>query len=353
MDDLSFDLRRGEALAVLGHNGAGKSTLLKLLCGLLKPDRGEIRLGGRPEALLELGTGFNPLLTGRENIQVGAARHGFSGERTRRLIDEVVDFAELKASIDAPFQSYSTGMKSRLAYALSSRLKPDIFLVDEVLAVGDHVFQRKCIGHMRSYLEAGGALVLISHNSHQVQAVCHRGILLHQGRSVFEGTAVEAVSRQLEMEFGTVQADASTAPDPGAVAIEELRAEGLSGGDIRTGDAARVTIRYRAAVAVEGAWGFGIWTADEMVCVTGAYGEECRTLAPGTGELSCVVKKLPLLPGRYSMRAVILQPAVLDPLASYGWNGRGAPLVVKAPMDALTNELVKLGQLVRADVDWQ
>ena len=141
LDDVSFELERGSSLAVVGGNGAGKSTLLKILYGLLKPDRGEVRVRGRMEALLELGTGFNPLLSGRENVGVGAALHGFDGRQTSALLERVIDFAELGEFIDAPLQAYSTGMKTRLAYALSANLEPDVLLVDEVLAVGDVAFQ--------------------------------------------------------------------------------------------------------------------------------------------------------------------------------------------------------------------
>src|SRR5688572_9077508 len=161
LDGISFSLGRGEAMGIVGHNGAGKSTLLKALYGLIKPDRGEIRIRGRTEALIELGTGFNGLLSGRENVMVGAVLHGFDSGRARRLVDQVVDFAELAEFIDAPVQSYSSGMRARLAYALASQLEPDLLLVDEVLAVGDVTFQRKCFNHMRAYLDNGGALLFV------------------------------------------------------------------------------------------------------------------------------------------------------------------------------------------------
>lgn len=353
VEDVSFELRRGEALAVLGRNGAGKSTLLKMLSGLLKPDRGEIRLRGRVEALIELGTGFNPLLTGRENIEVGAAQHGLSRRRTQRLIEEVLDFSELEAAIDAPFQSYSSGMKARLAYAFAAKLGPDIFLIDEALAVGDHAFQRKCISHMRSYLETGGALLLVSHNVYQIQAVCQRGILLDHGRLVFSGTAVDAIGRQLEQSAALPVRRERPSRTSGPIVIEDLHVESGSGEGIGTGGALRLTLRYHASEAIEGAWGFSIWTADEIVCATGAAEISGRILGPGPGELTCMLPHLPLLPGRYVVRGAIVRPVTRDHLALFGWDGRGTPFEVKASPDAITNAHVHLGQLVKIDVDWQ
>ena len=193
LEDVSLNLRAGEAVAILGENGSGKSTLLKIVCGLLKPNAGEVRRIGSVGAILELGTGLNPGLTGRENVELGATLGGVPQAEVGRLLDDVIEFAELDDAIDAPFQNYSTGMKARLAYALATRLKPDLLLVDEALAVGDMHFQRKCIAHMRDYVEKGGALLLVSHNTYQIQAVCNRGLLLERGRIVHAGTAVEVL----------------------------------------------------------------------------------------------------------------------------------------------------------------
>lgn len=168
LDDISFDVRRGEAVAVIGRNGAGKSTLLRVIYGLLKPDMGQVRIAGRSEAIIELGTGFNPLLTGRENIEVGASLHGLDPDATGRLLEAVIDFAELAEFIDAPLLSYSSGMKARLAYSLAAHLGPDLLLVDEALAVGDLAFQHKCIRHMRQFVQGGGSLLLVSHNVQQI-----------------------------------------------------------------------------------------------------------------------------------------------------------------------------------------
>ena len=205
LDDVSFEVRRGESLAITGANGAGKSTLLKILYGILKPDRGEVRVSGRVEALIELGAGFNPVLTGRENVRVGAALHGLNARETAALMERVLDFSELGAFVDDPVQSYSSGMKARLAYALAANLDPDVLLVDEVLAVGDFAFQRKCVRHMQSYLAGGGALLFVSHNMYQMQAICERGFLLDHGRLTFEGSAVEMLNRLHELRDDPAQ----------------------------------------------------------------------------------------------------------------------------------------------------
>jgi ABC-type polysaccharide/polyol phosphate transport system ATPase subunit len=235
VDDVSFDVRPGESLAIVGNNGAGKSTLLKMLFGLIKPDRGEIRISGRTEAIIELGTGFSGLLSGRENIEAGAALHGLSRRRTQNLIDQVIDFAGIEEFIDAPVQSYSSGMKARLSYALSAQLNPDLLLVDEVLAVGDLAFQRKCVSHMRSYLEQGGALLLVSHNTYQIQAVCRRGMMLDQGRTVFAGSAVDTLDHMFEHGAARAPLAPRIADGDDPVVIEAVSAEAPSGAALHGG----------------------------------------------------------------------------------------------------------------------
>jgi len=354
LEDISFAVAPGEAVAVVGHNGAGKSTLLKLLTGLLKPDRGTIEIRGRTEALIELGTGFNPALTGRENLRVVAALHGLTGRAVDALIDEVIAFAELDAFLDMPVQSYSSGMKSRLGYAMTAHLKPDILLVDEVLAVGDVEFQRKCLAHMHNYVAAGGSLLLVSHNVHQIQAVCTRGVLLDRGRLAFAGTAVETLNRMFESRpVRKPEAPKASSVGVAGIAVEEVLVEGLNGAEIRTDDPVRITVRYRCDAPVDAWWGFGIWTQDQWICVTGDLDETARTLEPGPGELSCTLPRLPLLAGNYLVRTAILDPATRMPLTTGGWDDNGVPLVVVAPPSALGNAQSKNNQLVKCDVAWE
>ena len=197
LDDVSFEIRRGECLGLIGHNGAGKTTLLKLLSGLMKPDRGRIEMRGRIGALIELGTGSNPVLTGRENIYVSAAVHGLSKRETDEKLDSIIDFADLGDFIDAPVQSYSSGMKMRLGFAVASHLDPDVLLIDEVMAVGDASFRVKCYNKI-DQLRDRCATVFVSHVMPQVARLAERSIVLQNGKVICEGRTSEAINLYYE-----------------------------------------------------------------------------------------------------------------------------------------------------------
>jgi lipopolysaccharide transport system ATP-binding protein len=355
LHDVSFQVARGEALAVLGANGAGKSTLLKVLYGLVKPDGGSVHMAGRVGALIALGTGFDPALSGRENVHVNASVHGFSPRETVRLMDEIEAFAELDGAMDVPLQYYSSGMRARLAYAVAAHLKPDVLLVDEVLAVGDHAYQRKCINHMQRYLDAGGSLVLVSHSPHQIQAICRSGILLEAGRLTHAGTVVDTLARYLETKprGGGTAAPGGNGDGAFPVTIEQVAASAADGGDLHTGDAAHLVLRYRARQKVDVMWGFSIWTADQWVCVTGAESQRPCTLEPGTGELRCTIPRLPLVAGGYRLRAGILDCDTRLPLALLGWTDHAQPLHVRARASKHGNAAMAVQQLVTIDVDWE
>lgn len=192
MDDVSFELRRGECLGLIGHNGAGKSTLLKMLNGLIKPDKGRIMMKGRIGALIELGTGFNPILTGRENVYNNGAVLGFSKKEIDKKFDSIVEFAEIGDFIDTPVQNYSSGMKVRLGFAVASQMEPDVLLVDEVLAVGDIGFRIKCYNEIFRILN-NASVILVSHSMPQIGKVCTRGLLMKNGQSQLESSNVTEV----------------------------------------------------------------------------------------------------------------------------------------------------------------
>ncbi len=356
--DVSFEVGRGESLAVIGANGAGKSTLLKVLYGLVKPDAGSVRLAGRVGAVIELGTGFNPVLTGRENVQLNAAVMGFPREEAARLMEEITEFAGLGEFIDTPLQYYSSGMQARLAYAVAAHLRPDLLLVDEVLAVGDIAFQRKCVAHILKYLDAGGSLVFVSHNPYHIQSSCRRGIVLEGGRLAFSGTAVEAVNYYFEASGGAGVASPSDSPAATAldeehpVAIEGVAVEPLRGREILTGEGLRLTLRYRSLARLDAMWGFNIFTGDQWVCVTGAHDMRPRALGVGAGELSCVVPSLPLVAGSYVLCASIADAATLQPLALYGWQDAPKAFTVRARPTELSNSMKAINQLVVMDVEW-
>ena len=184
--DVSFELKRGECLGLIGRNGAGKTTLLRMLNGLIKPDTGRIEMRGRVGALIALGAGFNPILTGRENIHVNASVLGLSKHEIIAKIDEIIDFAEIREFIDMPVQSYSSGMAVRLGFAVASTLNPDILILDEVLAVGDLNFQSKCFQRIGKLVE-NSAVILVSHYPHHIKKMCDRALLLERGYMIEEG----------------------------------------------------------------------------------------------------------------------------------------------------------------------
>ncbi len=182
LKDISFELKRGEVLGVIGRNGAGKSTLLKILSRVTDPTSGYAEIQGRVSSLLEVGTGFHPELTGRENVYLNAIILGMSKKEVDKKYDEIVEFSEIGEFIDTPVKRYSSGMKVRLAFSVSAHLDPEILIVDEVLAVGDTAFQKKCIGKMEGVSRSGKTILFVSHNMAAIQALCTRAIILEKGR---------------------------------------------------------------------------------------------------------------------------------------------------------------------------
>lgn len=197
LQDVSFEVKRGEVLGVVGRNGAGKSTLLKILSRITLPTRGQVFVTGRVGSLLEVGTGFHPELTGRDNIFLNGAILGMSRAEIRSKFDEIVDFAGVERFIDTPVKRYSSGMYLRLAFAVAAHFQPDILIVDEVLAVGDAEFQRKCLGKMEEVGKDGRTVIFVSHNMNAIERLCHSAILLQNGRVVREGSPHSVVSAYL------------------------------------------------------------------------------------------------------------------------------------------------------------
>jgi lipopolysaccharide transport system ATP-binding protein len=211
--DVDFDLHRGEVLGVIGRNGAGKSTLLKIISEITEPTEGEVELFGRVASLLEVGVGFHPELSGRENVFLNGAILGMTRAEMRRKFDEIVAFAEVEKFIDTPVKRYSSGMYVRLAFAVAAHLEPDVLIVDEVLAVGDAAFQRKCLGKMESVASQDRAVMVVSHNMSIVTQLCERVIWLDRGRVVAAGETSRVVSEYLSQgltSFMTWQPDVET-----------------------------------------------------------------------------------------------------------------------------------------------
>ncbi len=195
--DISFEVKDGEVLGIIGRNGAGKSTLLKILSRITKPTTGSADVYGRVGSLLEVGTGFHPELTGRENVYLNGAILGMSRREIERRFDEIVAFAEVEQFLDTPVKRYSSGMYTRLAFAVAAHLDPEILIVDEVLAVGDSKFQEKCLGKMSDVAHSGRTVLFVSHNMAAVQQLCSHGLVLEMGKTVFSGAAGEAIDYYL------------------------------------------------------------------------------------------------------------------------------------------------------------
>jgi lipopolysaccharide transport system ATP-binding protein len=359
LQNVSFELRRGEALAIVGSNGAGKSTLLKLLNGLIKPDGGRISIRGRVGALIELGVGLDPVLSGRENIFVRAALLGFSRAQVQPLVADIEDFAGLGEAIDMPVQFYSSGMVSRLAYAVAVHLSPEVLLVDEVLAVGDVDFQRKCINHMLAYLAGGGAIVLVSHNPYHIQAVCQRGVLLEKGHVTFAGTGLETLDRYFSRQFQPAepghpaprQLPAMSATQP--VAIESLTFEVENAPSIVNDCQLRISLGYVAHHAIENVgWAFYIWTTDGLTCVTGGLRLLPVALRAGRHQLTGTIPRLPLAAGEYAVKAAIFELHSQQPLALLGWEDSPVLLRVHGGINLEKSFQTMLRQLVTLDIDW-
>jgi lipopolysaccharide transport system ATP-binding protein len=204
LQDVSFDLPPGEALGIIGRNGAGKSTLLKILSRITEPTAGEAVVSGRVGALLEVGTGFHPELTGRENVLLNGAILGMSRREVQRKIVDIVDFAGVDRFVDTPVKRYSTGMRARLAFAVAAYLETEILIVDEVLAVGDAEFQRKCMGTMGEAARSGRTVLFVTHNMAAVETLCRRSIWLDRGRCIADGPTSEVVSQYLSTSFSAL-----------------------------------------------------------------------------------------------------------------------------------------------------
>jgi lipopolysaccharide transport system ATP-binding protein len=229
--DVSLAIRRGEVVGIVGRNGAGKSTLLKILSRITKPTEGWARVRGRVGSLLEVGTGFHPELTGRENVYLNGAILGMRKIEIERKFDEIVAFAEVERFLDTPVKRYSTGMYVRLAFAVAAHLEPEILLVDEVLAVGDAGFQKKCLGKMGDVAKEGRTILFVSHNMTAVQSLCGRAVWLDGGRVVQQGDARIIVTEYLQTAaescFERVWPDRDTAPGNDGVRIHSARVVGL------------------------------------------------------------------------------------------------------------------------------
>lgn len=254
--DASFEIERGEVVGFIGRNGAGKSTLLKILSRITEPTEGRANMYGRLGTLLEVGTGFHPELTGRENVYLNGAIIGMKRAEINSHFDEIVEFSGVEKFLDTPVKRYSSGMQVRLAFAVAAHLDPEIMIVDEVLAVGDAQFQAKCMGKMSDIASQGRTVLFVSHNMSAVERLCTRAVLLESGRLVADGPVNEVAARYLKTDTGTTAerrwSDASTAPQSEFVRLLNVRVRDEAGETVEAADIKRpvgVEIEYEVKKA--------------------------------------------------------------------------------------------------------
>ena len=307
--DLSFSVPRGEVVGIIGRNGAGKSTLLKILSRITGPTEGRIRLRGRVGTLLEVGTGFHPELSGRENIFLNGAILGMHRAETARKFDEIVAFAEVEQFIDTAVKHYSSGMYLRLAFAVAAHLEPEILIVDEVLAVGDATFQKKSLGKMGDVARAGRTVLFVSHNMGAIRSLCRRAIWLEKGQIAADGPTLEIVDHYLQttLDLANQQIDLSAARRSWGLGsrFRLLGIEFNGGAAIKHGDPLDVAITYAASSAVEGvSLGFGFATLDgvRIMSVDSDLEQPTRAVPQGThGRVTAHFDRLLLQPGHYAL----------------------------------------------------
>jgi ABC-2 type transport system ATP-binding protein len=271
LSDVDLDIRAGATIGLIGHNGSGKSTLLKVIGGIIQPTSGTVEQRGRIAALLELGAGFHPDLTGRENVYLNAAVLGLSREETTANFDAILEFAGVGDFVDTQVKFYSSGMYVRLAFAIAVHTDPDILLVDEVLAVGDEQFQRKCLDKIEEFQKQGRTIIIVSHALDQIESLCDRVILMHRGRMAFDGQAAPAIERFRELlgQNGVGQAqpdqeDRSVEVDR----VEVCRLDGSVADELQLGEGFTIEISLDVRRAVE-EWllGFSIDTANGQMAL--------------------------------------------------------------------------------------
>lgn len=308
--DVSFTVTTGEVLGIVGRNGAGKSTLLKILSRITEPTTGRAELYGRAGSLLEVGTGFHPELTGRENIFLNGAILGMTKPEIQRKFDEIVAFAEIEKFLDTPVKRYSSGMYMRLAFSVAAHLDPEILVIDEVLAVGDAAFQKKCLGRMRDISSEGRTVLFVSHNMAAIRSLCQRGILLSHGRKVFEGAAGECVDRYLTevTRNATNEVDLSDVRRPKgldlSLKIDRARVLSRDGRPlVRAGDPLELELLFSVSEPLEEVVvGVSISSADNvsiMECRNSHSHGAIEQLGRGEYSIKCCIEQNILSPGLY------------------------------------------------------
>lgn len=321
LQNINFQLQPGEALGLVGANGAGKSTLLRTISGLIKPDTGCIKIRGKVAPLIALGAGFNPILTGRENIYANMSIFGLSTQEITKKLPDVIDFAEIGDAIDAPVQTYSSGMAARLGFACAVHVEPDVLLIDEVLAVGDIKFRMKCYQKLGQLRQKGTAFILVAHNPHVILNVCESSVYLSKGKLIAFGNTAD-VMRQYEDDLCLVENDDSTGiiylpakPESESLGVDivSLCFQNNQGNLITAlmcGEAANLCVECKASKTIDNA-NIGIiinalsGQNERILYITSASDEQIFKIEPGKVEIQMQMPYCCLLPGLYSAKIYI------------------------------------------------
>lgn len=312
--DISLEVQAGEVLGIIGRNGAGKSTLLKILSRVTFPTEGGADIRGRVGSLLEIGTGFHPELTGRENIFLNGAVLGMKKAAIQRKFDEIVQFAEIEQFLDTPIKRYSSGMYMRLAFSVAAYLEPDILIVDEVLAVGDAAFQKKCLGQMDKVAQDGRTVLFVSHNMPMILSLCKRVLLLDQGKLIAQGSASKIVQQYLEAELSKMAMPLHQREDrwgDGSAKITFLEIESTDPDKIiRPGSRLKITIGYCSQKSIQHPQ-FMINIYDPLnigiYLLHNDFVGGLPDIVPPQGSVTCLTDPINLTPGRWNVHLELLK----------------------------------------------
>jgi lipopolysaccharide transport system ATP-binding protein len=390
LKDVSFDVARGERIGIIGRNGAGKSTLLKILSRVVYPTEGEARIRGRVTSLLEVGTGFNDALSGRENIYLNAALHGLSRAEVDARLEDIIDFSEIRKFIDTPVKHYSSGMRMRLAFSVAAHLEPDVLMLDEVLAVGDLSFQRKCLDRMDGLTSEGRTLLFVSHSPDAITRFCTRCLWIDDGRITMDGPVDEVLSEYLKVMRGlSPTLRNTTAAPPAASQVMDTtvasiaRAELIDARIINADRATATTVGIDEAVGIELIYDIKIGgkivepaihirTEQQVMAFVAAYTDPERSesnSAPGRYTTTAWIPPNLLNTGVYYATIALVTPDPLERHASHenalsfhlhepatpsgtrGRYGRAFPGVVRPPLRWETKIQTGVPQRLAQDAD--
>lgn len=315
--EFDLDVKRGEVLGVIGRNGSGKTTLLKIFSKITEPTTGRVELRGRVGSLLEVGSGFHPELSGRENIHLNAAILGMRRAELNERFDDIVSFAEVEEFLDTPVKRYSSGMYVRLAFAVAAYLDPEILLVDEVLAVGDVDFQRRCLGKMDEVARGGRTVIFVSHSMATVENLCGRGVVIDSGRKVFDGPVRDAISVHLEGQETLLRKGLTTESrrsGTGKILLQSVHFETPEGRPIsiaRSGDDIVLVFGYRKPEVesiknIDVGFSINALSGQPHTIFYSSYKGKMYSVRDEHGEFRCRIDRLPLAPGRYRVGGRLL-----------------------------------------------